>query len=170
MRWDRLLAEIEASALDEAALERDALAVELTDEEWSGARIRDLVWGDVALDVRGVGWVEGRVLRSTEEFMVLAEAAREIVVARAALLGWRGGSGRAPEPRGVEARLGWAQLLRALRDEGEPVCVVRTDGVAVTGVVGAVTREAVRLEGSGKENPGSPVWVVLTAVATLHVL
>ncbi len=177
MRWDRLLAEIEASALDEAALERDALAAELVDEEWSGARARDLVWGEVALDVRGVGWVEGRVIRSAEEFVVLAEEAREVVVARGAVLGWRGGSGRAPELRGLSARLGWSQLLRALRDDGEDVRLVRVDGAQLTGTVDVVTQDAIRLGPSTRATPGGAgatgaagPWVMLSAVATLQVL
>lgn len=171
MRWDRLLADIEASVLDEAALERDALAADLVDEEWSGARAHDLIWGEVALEVRGLGWIEGHVLRSAEDFVVLAEGLREVVVARRAVLGWRGGAGRAPQPQGVSARLGWAQLLRAVRDDGDDVRLARIDGSQVTGVVDAVARDAVRLGPSGglaDASPGS--WVVLSAVATLQVL
>lgn len=171
MRWERLLADIEDSQLDEAALERDVLASELVDEEWSGARARDLVWGDVALEVRGAGWVEGRVTRSAEEFVVLGDASREVVVARSAVLGWRGGRGRAPELRGVAARLGWSQLLRALRDDGEEVRVSRVDGSQVTGTVEAVTQDAFRLGPTGDVALGpTAVWVVLPAVATLQVL
>lgn len=171
MRWDRLLAEIEASLHDEAALERDALAADLVDEEWSGARARELIWGEVALEVHGFGWIEGRVLRSAEDFVVLAEGPREVVVARHAVLGWRGGGGRAPEPQGVRARLGWAQLLRAVRDDGDDVRVVRTDGSQVTGIVDAVARDAVRLGPSGGLADGaSGTWIVLRAFATLQVL
>ena len=171
MRWDRLLAEIEASLLDEAALERDALAADLVDEEWSGARAQDLIWGEVALEVHGLGWIEGRVLRSAEDFLVLAEGPREVVVARRAVLGWRGGGGRAPEPRGVSARLGWAQLLRAVRDDGDDVRLARIDGSQVTGIVDAVARDAVRLGPSGGLTDSSAgTWVVLSAVATLQVL
>lgn len=171
MRWDRLLAEIEASQLDEAALERDALASDLVDEEWSAARARDLIWGDVALEVCGAGWIEGRVVRSAEEFVVLGSGEREVVVARSAVLGWRGGAGRAPAPRGVAARLGWSQLLRAVRDDGEDVRLVRVDGSQVTGAVRAVARDAVRLGSHDAEEAGSAgVWVVLAAVATLQVL
>lgn len=169
MRWDRLLGEIEASALDDAALERDALAGELVDEEWSGVRAQDLVWGDVALEVRGVGWVEGRVARSTKDFVVLTAGAREIVVAWSAVLGWRGGTGRAPELRGVSARLGWSQLLRAIRDDGDDVHLVRIDGSQVSGTVEAVTQDAVRVRPSGTTGPVSAVvWVVLTGVAILQ--
>jgi len=171
MRWDRLLAEIEASALDEAALERDALAGELVDEEWSGVRARDLIWGDVALEARGVGWIEGQVVRSTEEFVVLAAGAREVVVARSAVLGWRGGSGRAPELRGVSARLGWSQLLRAIRDDGEDVRVLRIDGSQVVGRIDAVTPDAIRVQSHGGADPGGQgVWLVLAVLATLQVV
>ncbi len=173
MRWDRLLAEIEASQVDEAALERDALASELVDEEWAGARARDLIWGEVALEVRGAGWIEGQVIRSADELVVLSGAAREVVVARSAVLGWRGGTGRAPEPRGVAARLGWSQLLRALRDDGEEVRVWRVDGTQVTGSIEAVTHDAFRLGPTGgalaQETGTSTVWVVLAAVAALQV-
>ncbi|MEG9225287.1 hypothetical protein [Aeromicrobium sp. Sec7.5] len=173
MRWDRLLAEIEASQIDDAALERDALASELVDEEWAEARARDLIWGEVALEVSGVGWIEGRVIRSAEDFVVLSDQAREMVVARSAVLGWRGGGGRAPELRGVAARLGWSQVLRALRDDAEDVRLVRVDGSHVTGRVEAVARDAVRLgqPGTGPSGFGpSGPWVVLPTVATLQVL
>ena len=171
MRWDRLLADIEAAVLDEAALERDALAADLVDEEWSGARAQDLIWGEVALEVQGVGWIEGDVLRSAADFVVLAEGLREVVVARRAVLGWRGGAGRAPQLQGVSARLGWAQLLRAVRDDGDDVRLRRVDGSQVTGVVDAVARDAVRLGPSAGLTDVSPgAWVVLSAVATLQVL
>lgn len=171
MRWDRLLAEIEASTLDEAALERDALAGELVDEEWAGARARDLIWGDVALEVRGAGWIEGQVVRSAEEFVVLTAGGREVVVARSAVLGWRGGTGRAPELRGVSARLGWSQLLRAIRDDGEDVRVLRIDGSQVVGRIDAVTLDAIRVQSHGGAGPGAPeVWLALAALATLQVV
>ena len=104
-------------------------------------------------------------------FLVLAEGPREVVVARRAVLGWRGGGGRAPEPRGVSARLGWAQLLRAVRDDGDDVRLARIDGSQVTGIVDAVARDAVRLGPSGGLTDSSAgTWVVLRAVATLQVL
>lgn len=171
MRWDRLLAEIEAAALDEATLERDALAGELVDEEWAAVRARDLIWGDVALDVRGVGWIEGQVVRPAEDFVVMTAGVRDVIVARSAVLGWRGGTGRAPELLGVGARLGWSQLLRAIRDDGEDVRVVRIDGSQVVGTIGAVAQDAIRVRPLGGADPGSTaVWVVLTAIATLQVV
>lgn len=174
MRWDRLLAEIEASQVDEAALERDALASELVDEEWAGARARDLIWGEVALEVRGAGWVEGQVIRSADAFVIVGDGPREVVVARDAVLGWRGGSGRAPEPSGIDARLGWSQLLRALRDDGEEVRVWRVDGAQLAGRIETVTQDAFRLGPTGGAAPQAPGtsgrWVVRSAVAALQVL
>ncbi|WP_344199872.1 hypothetical protein [Aeromicrobium alkaliterrae] len=163
MRWERLFRELEASLLDTAALERDALVEELVDEEWTGVRARDLLWGEVVLDVLGAGRVEGQVTQALTDLVVVESLRQEVVVARAAVIGWCGGQGRAPSPSPVLARLGWARFLRELRDEATEVQVVRVDGGRVEGRVEAVIADAVQLVSARAEE-----WVPLSAVATLQ--
>jgi hypothetical protein len=87
----------------------------------------------------------------------------EVAVARTAVTGWSGGSGRAPELTEVTRRWGWARLLRSLRDEGDLVHVVRTDGSQVQGRVSAVAADAARIE-----NAVGDVWVPWAAIATVR--
>jgi len=165
MRWERLFAELESAAVDDAALERDALADDLVDEEWAAATTRDLLWGDVDLDVQGAGQVSGVVVRALPDVVVVLTTHGDVAVARTAVTGWSGGSGRAPELTEVTRRWGWARLLRSLRDEGDLVHVVRTDGSQVQGRVGAVAADAARIE-----NTVGDVWVPWAAIATVSSL
>ncbi len=164
MRWERLFADLEAASLDEAALERDALAEELVDEEWSTLTGHELLWGEVSIEVMGAGRVTGEVVEALADLVMVDTGHSEVAVARAAVVGWRGGSGRAPAPTPVTARLGWAQLLRSVRDESGEAQVVRVDGSHVTGRVSAVARDAVQVEAAG-----GLTWVPLRAVATLRI-
>ncbi|MFT4298821.1 MAG: hypothetical protein QM597_04190 [Aeromicrobium sp.] len=165
MRWQRLFDELEASVADEEALEREALVHDLVDEEWAQASSCDLIWGGVAVEAQGAGWIEGRVQRASRDFVVVeAAAGGETVVARSAILGWRGGAGRAPQQGPVTARLGWTQLLRALRDDDVAVVVRRTDGSVVSGQIEAVAADAVRLGGLD----ATAMWTPFAAIATLR--
>ncbi|MFT4188126.1 MAG: hypothetical protein QM621_06040 [Aeromicrobium sp.] len=165
MRWERLFAEIEASVHDEEAWERDALADELTDGEWAETSARDLVWGEVDLDVASVGWVGGRVVRSTPEVVVVSSGGRDTVVAWSAVAGWRGGSGRAPELGEVERRLGWTRVARTFRDEGVTVRCHLRGGSLVDGVMETVAADALAL----RSDVGVR-WIRLAALVAVREL
>ena len=130
MRWDRLFAELEAGLDDEALVEREALVAELRDEEFSRTPWRELLGGDVEVEVEGAGRIAGTVGLVNERLVRIDAAGLEHVVALRSVLGVRT-DGRAPVLGSVDARLGWPHVLRALRDGGEEVRLVRTDGAVL---------------------------------------
>lgn len=145
MRWDRLFADLEAASDDEELVEREALVAELRDEEWVRTPWRALLAGEVELDVAGAGRVVGRVTLANERLVRLVAPRRDHLVALAAVRAVVAEGGRAAEPNRVEARLGWSQVLRRLRDEGEPSRVTTTNGVAMDALVEQVLTDAVLL-------------------------
>lgn len=149
MRWDRLFADLEAAADDEALLEREALVSELADEEWSRVPWRELLGGDVELEVQGVGRLAGTVGLVNERLARLDAGALEHVVALRSVLGVRT-TGRAPTPTAVDARLGWPHVLRRLRDDGDEVVLRRVDGSSVRARVDRVVDGAVLVRDAGR--------------------
>lgn len=127
MRWDRLFAELEASAADDALVEREAMVSELRDEEWSRTPWRELLGGQVEVEVAGAGRLSGTVGLVNERLLRLDAGGLEHVVALGAVLGVRT-DGRAPALTSVDARLGWGRVLRSMRDDGDEVLLVRVDG------------------------------------------
>lgn len=147
MRWERLFADLEASLDDEALLERDALVHELGDEEWSRTPWRTLLAGHVELDVLGAGRLAGDVGFVNERLVRLDAGPVEHVVSLEAVVGVRT-QGRADAGTStVAARLGWPQVLRRARDDGDEVRVVRIDGVVVRARVERLLDGAVVLGG-----------------------
>lgn len=165
MRWDRLFADLEAAADDDDLLEREALVAELRDEEWARTPWRDLLVGEVELDVAGAGQVAGRVRLVNERLVRVSTPQREHVVALAAVRGVTASGDRAPEPSVVAARLGWSQVLRRLRDDGEPCRVVTTSGAVHDAHVEQVLADAVLLR-VGRRSTALPLAVV--AVVTIE--
>lgn len=137
MRWERLFAELEASLDDDALLERDALVADLRDEEWSRTPWRSLLGGHVELELLGAGRLVGEVGFANDRLVRLDAGSVEHVVAIDAVTGART-DGRAPAPSTVDARLGWPHVLRRLRDDGDEVRVVRTDGATLRAQVARV--------------------------------
>lgn len=130
MRWDRLFADLEAAVDDDALLEREAMVAELRDEAWSRTPWRELLGGQVEVEVCGAGRLVGTVGLVNERLLRLDAGRLEHVVALAAVLGVRT-DGRAPALTSVDARLGWNHVLRQMRDDGDEVLLVRVDGSSV---------------------------------------
>lgn len=149
MRWDRLFAELEAGADDEALLERESLVAELRDEEWARTPWRELLGGQVEVEVAGAGRLEGTVGLVNERLARIDAGNLEHVVALAAVLGVRTDA-RAPVLTSVDRRLGWPHVLRALRGEGDEVRLVRTDGAVVRGRVEQVVDGGVLVRSAGR--------------------
>ncbi|MGJ9413439.1 hypothetical protein ACHAAC_12105 [Aeromicrobium sp. CF4.19] len=156
MRWDRLFAELEGQAEDMALGERDALVEELRDEEWSQTPWRSLVGGAVELEVQGVGRVAGSAELVNDVVVHLASVAIDHVVAADAVLTVVTADRRADPSGRVSARLGWPQLLRRVREDGDEVRVARRDGAVLEGVVDVVGRDFVRLATAGGRRPVVP--------------
>lgn len=165
MRWERLFADLEARAATAELVERDALIDDLVDGEWSATSWLDLIRGDVALDVVGLGRIEGRVLGVSPVLVRLAAARQEVLVARTAITGITTDRlRRAPAAESVvAARLGWGSVWRALADDGDALRLHRIDGSVLDGFVGVVASDAVEILG-----PSSGVMVPWTAIAAVR--
>jgi len=163
MRWERLFADLEAQADDLALSERDALVDELRDGDWAQTSWRDLLGGHVVLQVDGLGRVEGEVELVNESLVHLRTSRSDVVVAAAAVGSVLEAERRADPPSRVGERLGLAVVLRALRDEGERVRLVRPDGGAQEGVVVVVGQDFVTL----RDEAGREQSVPFTAIAAV---
>ncbi|MCD9153576.1 hypothetical protein [Aeromicrobium duanguangcaii] len=148
MRWDRLFTDLEGAAVDAHAEERDALAEDLRDEQWSRLSWTDLLGGpDVRLEVAGLGEIRGRVV-GVGDVVLVEDGLRTIVVLPEAIVAISGSDGRASAAPALRRTRG--QLARALRDAGARVRVVRRDGRAVEGVVAAVGSDFVQITATGR--------------------
>ncbi len=145
MRWDRLFGDVEESAADVMADERDTLAEELGAEAWAEMSWTDLLAGDVVLTVQGGGEVRGAVLWSAPDLVVLSADGREVAIARDAVMT------AVVSQRGAATvrRVGWPAVFRAAQEDAEDVQVVRRDGGLVSGPVVAVVADAVVLAEGG---------------------
>ncbi|AWB93007.1 hypothetical protein [Aeromicrobium chenweiae] len=164
MRWDRLFADLEGQAAELELEERDALVGDLSDGDWAETSWRDLLGGRVAVEVRGAGRLEGEVTLVNDSVIRLRGDAIDHVVATAAVTGVHEAQRRADEPTLVGARLGWGQVLRALRDAGEEVLVRLVDGTRRDGVVDVVGRDFVRLRTDSGREQVVP-WTALAVVS-----
>ncbi|NRQ51526.1 hypothetical protein [Aeromicrobium stalagmiti] len=164
MRWDRLFDDLEGQAADLELAERDALVGELRDGDWAETSWRDLLGGRVAIEVRGAGRLDGVVSLVNEAIIRLEGDAADHVVATRAVTAVHEAQRRADEPSLVGARLGWGQVLRALRDAGEEIRIRLVDGSSRDGVVDVVGRDFVRLRmASGRDQV--VVWTAIAVVS-----
>ncbi|OUZ12837.1 hypothetical protein BHE97_01130 [Aeromicrobium sp. PE09-221] len=158
MRWDRLFGEVEESAADVMADERDTLAEELGAEAWAEMSWTDLLAGDVVLALQGGGEVRGAVLWSSPDLVMVSAGGREVAVARDAVM-TAVASGRGAA---TARRVGWPAVFRAAREDAEDVQVVRRDGGTVSGPVVAVVADAVVLVEGGRRKVIP--WTALASV------
>jgi hypothetical protein len=163
MRWERLFDDLEAQATDLELEERDALVAELRDGEWAQTSWTALLGGEVTLEVRGAGRVDGVVVRVNEVLTHLRGPRGDRVVANAAVTGVVATSRRADAPSAVSRALGWGPALRALREAAEDVRVTRVDGTDVDGMVDLVGQDFVGI----RTPAGRSVLVPVTALAVV---
>lgn len=163
MRWERLFADLEAQADDLALSERDALVEELRDSDWAQTSWRELLGGHVALQVQGLGLVEGRVELVNERLVHVRASHADVVVAVGAVASVLAHERRADPLSRVGDRLGWRIVLRALRDEDERVRLVRPDGATHDGVVVVVGQDFVTV----RDDIGREQAVPFAAIAAL---
>lgn len=152
MRWERLFAEIEAQAFDVELQERDALVDELRDGEWAETSWRELLGGEIVLEVRGHGRIEGVVVLVNDQLIQLRGRREDHVVNGSAVVAIISAERRADDVSAVSGALGWGHVFRALRDIDDVVRVWRIDGSTVEGDVAVVGRDFVRMrEESGRD-------------------
>lgn len=151
MRWDRLFAELEAQAEDDLLAERDALVADLRDAEWAETSWRSLLGGSVELEVKGVGRVAGAVRLVNDDLVHLVTPVMDHLVACTAVTAVLASDHRADEPGRVASRLGWRQVLRRARDDGDEGRFTSLDGSLREGAIDVVGLDFVRvLPASGR--------------------
>lgn len=153
MRWDDLFADLEVDADGLQQRDRDAEIAERTRTELAALVLIDRLRagrGDVvALEVLGVGRIEGRLRRVTPEWVLLDVDGRSgWAVALAALTGVEGLSAAAvpgAQVGQVATRTTWSSAFRVLSRDREVVVVRRVDGSSVRGVPARVGRDFVEM-------------------------
>ena len=145
MRWDRLFADLEAGAEDDAVRERELLVPELADEQWAATTWTDLLEGLVVLEVSDGLRLEGTVRGVGERLVRLEGAQHDVLVDVGHVVGLLGGRRRESRSRGVGERLGWRQAFRSLRDDADEVEIWRVGHEPVRGVVELAGQDFVRL-------------------------
>lgn len=164
MRWDRLFDDLEGQAVELEMQERDALVDELRDGDWAETSWRDLLGGRVVVEVLGAGRLEGEVVLVNEYLVQLSGDRADHVIAAGAVIAVHEAQRRADDPSLLGARLGWGQVLRALRDEGEDVRVRLVDGTTREGSVDVVGRDFVRLRTAASRDQVVP-WTAIAVVS-----
>ncbi len=163
MRWDRLFSDLEAEADEIDRAEQEGLAADLRDEIWAATSWRDLVGGQVVLEVRGAGQVVGTVAAVNEHLVRVRAERVDHLVACPAVSSVLRSERRSDPPGRLDAGLGWARALRRLRDGGEPVRVTLMDERSVDGMIEAVGADFVRLAAGDQE----PRLLVLSAISVV---
>ncbi|MGJ9421124.1 hypothetical protein [Aeromicrobium sp. CF3.5] len=162
MRWDRLFADLEAVSVEIAKSEAEGLAGDLRDEIWAETSWRDLIGGQVVLEVSGAGQVTGEVAAINERLIRLRAGMGGHLVACSAVSGVLAAERRADPPSRIDAAMGWGQALRRLRDDAGSVRLVLGDGRTFDGSIEVVGHDFVRLTAGSATRT-----VVLDAIAVV---
>lgn len=163
MRWDRLFDDLEAQAADLERDERDALVDELRDGDWAETSWRQLLGGQVALEVQGAGRIEGEIALVNERIVQISGERDDHIVAVTAVLAVHAAERRADEAGKVGSALGWGHALRALREAGQQVTIRLVDGTARQGAIDVVGQDFVRIlteSGRASDVPWAAMAVV----------
>lgn len=161
-RWDRLFAEVESAATEAHADERDALARDLVDQQWAAVGWRDLLGGNVVLDVEGLGQVDGPV-RYAGDLVVIDRGGPWLAIVPEAVLAVSSADGRsAPPPPMRRDRRQFALMLVA---EEAPVRMVRRDGRSLIAVVRVAGSDFVQVESAGRAV--SLPWSAVASIASV---
>ena len=156
MRWQQLFSDLEAQLEAAEAAElagevadrtrREAALVALSD------RIAPAQGHPLSVHVRGAGQVQGRLLDSGRDWLLLDEHGAEVLVPLAAVLGVTGAGARTAAGAGgvVAARLDLRWALRGLARSRTGVLLTLDDGAQVTGTLDRVGTDHVDLAEHGR--------------------
>ncbi|MEP9383891.1 hypothetical protein [Nocardioides sp. KR10-350] len=155
MSWEEdlfaLFDDLESQAEAAYARDREAELEDRSRAEYAevafAARLMASVGRDVAVDVRGVGTLQGTLERVAKGWFLVSAGAVDWVVRQDAVGSIAGAADRAvPDVAWpAVARLGLGSALRRLAEAGERCLVHRTDGVRHEGVVRRVGADFVEL-------------------------
>lgn len=174
MTWEEQLFtyfdDLEQQAEGVFGIERELEVAERAAAEYAAvtaaSRLMASVNAEVALQVQGLGQVEGRLCRVTEDWCMVQAARQAWVVRQDAVMTIRGTSPRSvPEAAWpVTGRLGLGSALRGLADAGEPCVLVLLDGTRFDARVVRVGQDFVELwQGDARE----PALVRFDAIAAV---
>ena len=175
MTWEEQLFtyfdDLEQQAEGVFGIERELEVAERAAAEYAAvtaaSRLMASVNAEVALQVQGLGQIEGRLRRVAGDWcMVQAGRQQAWIVRQDAVMTIRGTSPRSvPEAAWpVTGRLGFGSALRGLADVGEPCVLVLVDGTRFDACVVRVGQDFVELlQGDARE----PALVRFGAIAAV---
>lgn len=174
MNWDErlfaMLDDLEQQAEALYDLERDAEVADRSRAEYGAVTLASRLMAsldtDVALDVRGIGRVAGRVRRVASGWLLLESGTVQWIVSLAAVATASGASTRSvPEVAwSPVTRLGLGSALRRLSQAGERCWVHRVDGSPLEGVLRRVGQDFAEVELA----PGRVELVAFASIAAVQ--
>jgi hypothetical protein len=145
VRWDELFADLEGQLAGEEAAAHRAELAERSRIELSGLGLLDRLAAHrervVALAVRDVGTLRGRLVDVALEWLLLEEGAGRVLLVPTGACLWLTGLGRRSEPqseRSTARRLGLASPLRTLARQRLPVSMQLDADTRLTGTIDRV--------------------------------
>jgi len=155
MSWEEelfaLFDDLESQASAAFAADREAEIADRSRAEYQqvalAGRLMASVGGEVTLDVRGVGLIQGRIERVATGWLLLAAGEQDWIVREAAIAAVAGASVRAVPAVAWEAvaKLGIGSALRRLADSGERCLLHLLDRSRYDGVVRRVGADFVEI-------------------------
>lgn len=164
MRWEKLFADLEGAADDDALAERDALVNDLRDGERAETSWQQLTGGQVVLDVVGFGRIEGEVLSGNARLIHLRSQQAHLLVNPACVMAVLSSAQHAGTNSVVSAKLGWPTMFRLLQRDQDRVQVVRSDANSMSGTVDFVGADFVRIRDEAGKTPMIP-FAAIAAVS-----
>lgn len=164
MRWEKLFADLEGMADDDALAERDALVNDLRDGERAATTWQQLTGGEVSFEVAGAGRIDGSVQSGNRQFIHVLTDRAHMLVNPDAVMAVMGASRRAAKPSAVTSGLGWSYVFRLLQRDQDRVQIYRTDASTRSGTVVLVGADFVQIRDEAGNAPMVP-YVAIAAVS-----
>lgn len=176
MTWEEQLFayfdDLEQQAEGVFGIERDLEVAERAAAEYAAvtvaSRLMASVGGEVALQVQGLGKVDGCLSKVADGWCLVASPAQSWIIRLVAVMSVRGASPRSvPEAAWpVTGRLGFGSTLRRIAEAGEPCRIVLMDGTRDDARVVRVGKDFVELV---RGDPPETVLVRLAVIAAAGV-
>jgi len=163
MRWQKLFADLEGIAEDEALAERDALVHDLRDGERATMTWQQLAGGQVSFEVAGAGRVDGLVQSGNDQVIHVLSDHAHVLVHPDAVMAVLSASQRAAKTSVVSSRLGWSYVFRLLQRDQDPVRVHRRDASVRAGTVVLVGADFVQI----RDEAANVLMIPYAAIATV---
>jgi hypothetical protein len=174
MSWEEQLFayfdDLEQQAEGVFGIERDLEVAERAAAEYAAvtaaSRLMASVGGEVALQVRGLGHVEGRLSRVADGWFLMRSPGQAWIVREDAVMIARGTSPRSvPEAAWpVAAKLGFGSALRRLADAGEACRLVLLDGTRIDARIVRVGHDFVEILPGDRREPELVMLATIAAV------